>query len=196
MYARASACTCVCVCVFVCAFACACVCMRMCICECVFVSVCLRVSMRVQECSHIITTIFYSSQKRKCSRITCLFAFMCGHFQVQSCMFVVYMCDSVWARVRAVFANKSVSTFVHKFIYEHMRANSRLRVVVHFLERYADGNESDNSQCLPFLFFLPGRFLGSDTAGHCALMEGVAVIVAVASASNSPEYDLLLEEVI
>jgi hypothetical protein len=28
------------------------------------------------------------------------------------------------------------------------------------------------------------------------LMEGVAVIVAVASASNSPEYDLLLEEVI
>ncbi|KAK2142478.1 hypothetical protein NP493_4864g00000 [Ridgeia piscesae] len=39
------------------------------------------------------------------------------------------------------------------------------------------------------------RFLGSDTAGHCALMEGVAVIVAVASASNSPEYDLLLEEI-
>ena len=72
-----------------------------------------------------------------------------------------------------------------------MRANSRLRVVVHFLERYADDNESDNSRFLPFFFFLR-----TGTAGHCALMEGVAVIVAVASASNSPEYDLLLEEVI
>ena len=106
------------------------------------------------------------------------------------------MCDIVWAQVRAVFANKNVSTFVHTFIYEHMRANSRLRVVVHFLERYADADESDNSRCLPFFFFWRGRFLGNGTDGHCPLMEGVAVICAIASAPNSPEYDLLLEEVI
>ena len=114
-------------------------------------------------------------------------------------MFLVYLCGRVWAQVRAIFASKNESTCVHTFIYEHMRANSRLRVVAHFLERYADENESDNSQCLPFFFFLFSlriRFLGTGTAGHCALMEGVAVIVAVASAFNSPEYDLLLEEVI
>ena len=52
------------------------------------------------------------------------------------------------------------------------------------------------SRRIPFFFSLRIRFVGKDTAGHCALMEGVAVIVAVASAFNSPEYDLLLEEVI
>ena len=64
-------------------------------------------------------------------------------------MFVVYVTERKyeWAQVRAVYASKNGSTFMYTFIDEHVRATSRLRVVVHFLERYADENESENSQC-------------------------------------------------